>query len=115
MSKIFDRTNVVYEFGYKQCDAVYIGQTEQALRRRKIELKNNKNPDAVINIHCNKNNHSFNWENTKIIDTKHIWNKRLISEMLCIKSNKNSINKKKDVSKLSNVYTPILNVLAPRD
>ena len=104
VSKIFDRTNAVYEFDCEQCNSVYIGETKRALKRCKGEHKNNKNPDAVINIHYNKNDHSFDWENPRILDTEHIWNKRLISEMLCIKSNKNSINKKENVSKLSNVY-----------
>ena len=93
ISKIFDRTNVVYEFGCKQCGAVYVSETKQALKWRKGKHKNNKNPDAVINIHCNKNGHNFDWEKPKILDTEHILNKRLICEMLCIKINKNSINK----------------------
>ena len=81
ISKIFDRTNVVYEFGCKQCGAVYVSETKQALKWRKGKHKNNKNPDAVINIHCNRN-HFFDWENPKILDTEHIWNKTDIWDAL---------------------------------
>ena len=101
----------MYQFECEQCDAVYVGETKRALKRRKIEHKNNKNSEAVINIHCMKNTHNFDWENPKILDTECNWNKRLISEMLHIKSNKNAVNKKEDVAKLSTVYTPILNTI----
>ena len=70
-----------------------------------IRIIKNKNPEAVINIHYKKNTHNFDWENPKILYTECNWNKRLISEMLHIKSSENAVNKKEDVAKLSTVYT----------
>ena len=72
-----------------------------------------------VTIYRTNNVISTNWYQKYIVSdwvhTENIWNKKLISEILCIKSNKNSINKKEDVSKLINVYTSISNVLAPRN
>ena len=44
-----------------------------------------------------KNKHDFNCRNPKIIDYECNWNKRLILEMLNVKSNVNAINKKDDM------------------
>ena len=90
--------NVVYEFEYEQCNAVYVGETKRALIKRKGEHTNNPNPDAVINMHCKTYNHNFNWEEPKILDTECNWNKRLLSEMLHIKSNKSAVKILPDAS-----------------
>ena len=37
------------------------------------------------------------------------YKKRLVSEMIYIKSNHNSINKKEDIQNLSTIYFPIIN------
>ena len=65
----------------------------------------------MINVHNNKYNHMFDWENPDILDFERHWYKRSISEMLQIKNNKFSVNKKEDIAKLSNVYLPILKFL----
>ena len=106
-----DRNNVVYKFECKDCDAVYVGETKRKLRRRRCEHKQNKNADAVINIHRKEYNHDFQWDKPKILDNEPNWGKRIISEMLHIKSHKYAINKKEDASKLSNLYLPIFKYL----
>ena len=55
----------------------------------------------VINIHRNCTRHDFDREKPNILDFESNWNKRVISEMLHIKSNVNAINKKEDVQKLN--------------
>ena len=72
------------------------------------EYRNKKSPDFVMNVHKNKYKHMFDWENPDILDFERHWFKRSISEMLYIKSNKYSVNKKKDIAMLSNVYMPII-------
>ena len=56
-------------------------------------------------------NHEFNWEETKIIDQESNYKKRLTSEMIDIKSNHNSINKKEDIYTLNKIYFPILKLI----
>ena len=56
-------------------------------------------------------NHEFNWEETKIIDQKSNYKKRLKSEMIHIKSNHNSINKKEVIYTLNKIYFLILKLI----
>ena len=49
--------------------------------------------------------HEFDWENTKIVDYVSGYQKRLTSEMIHIKFNKFSINKKEDIFTLNRIYT----------
>ena len=72
-------------------------QTCRQLKIRIFEHCNhiNKNTTTkwiIITDHKINNNHEFNWENVKIIDTEKFLDKRLISEMLYVKRQKNSIN-----------------------
>ena len=109
--KLLDRNNVVYKFECNNCDAVYVGETKRKLRQRRCEHKNNNNADAVINVHKSSFGHDFKWDRPKILDNERHWGKRIVSEMLHIKSHPNAINKKEDVSKLSNLYSTIIKYL----
>jgi len=55
--------------------------------------------------------HTFDWENVKIIDHEHNFHKRLISEMIHIKEQKNSLNDMSDTELLDECYFDILNIL----
>ena len=63
---------------------------------------------SVIHTHRNSLNHEFNWDDPKIIDIERDYKKRLLSEMIHIKCNKHSINKKEDIHTLNQIYFPIL-------
>ena len=66
-----------------------------------------------MNVHKENYHHDFQWKNIKILDFEcniYIkWYKGIICESMHIKSNKFSINKKEDVSSLSNIYSPTIN------
>jgi len=66
------RNNVIYKIFCKNCEATYVGQTKRQLGIRVREYKNNIKQDhskhLVISEHIIKYNHSFDWENTKILD-----------------------------------------------
>ena len=109
-SKTLDQTNLVYKINCKQCPAVYIGETKRALKKRRGEHKRNSNPQAVINVH-RQLDHNFDWKNLNIVDFEVNWNKRIISEMINIKTNAHAINKKEDVRNLSNIYQPLFNIM----
>ena len=49
--------------------------------------------------------------NVKIIDYESDYNKRLTSEMIHIKCNQSSINKKEDIFTLNRIYFPLLKIL----
>jgi len=68
------KKNIVYKISYNNYDASYIGQTYRQLKTR-------------ISDH---------WNNIQILDTECNYNKRLISEIINIKQQNNSINLNKD-------------------
>ena len=60
------------------------------------EHKNKKNSQSVVCEHQLEFNHEFECENTQIVNYVSDYRKRLTSEIIHIKSNKFSINKKED-------------------
>ena len=63
----------------------------------------------MVSLHRIENKHEFDWGNTSVLDMESNYKKRLVSEMIYIKSNHNSINKKEDIQNLSIMYFPIIN------
>ena len=102
--------NLVYKINCKYCPALYIFGTKRALKIRRVEHKRNSSPQAVINVH-RQLDHDFNWENLNILDFESNWNKKIISEMINIKTNAHAIHKKEDVRNLSNTYQFLFNIM----
>ena len=104
--------NVIYKINCNDCDATYVGQTKRKLRTRVNEHRKNINKDAseysVITEHRIEQNHNFDWDNPEILDHKQNYYKRLISEMIHIKSQKNSINLSSDTEYLDGSYFDLL-------
>ncbi|XP_029674258.1 uncharacterized protein LOC115242254 [Formica exsecta] len=105
------RMNIVYKISCKDCDASYVGQTGRSLKTRINEHRNhitrNTSQLSVITDH-RLMNHEFDWENVEILDEESILNKRLISEMLFIRHQKNSLNRQTDTEYLHHAYTLIV-------
>jgi len=57
-------------------------------------------------------NHSFDWDNTKILDRESNFYKRIVSEMIHIKEQNISLNLNSDSELLDESYFDILNELA---
>ena len=113
-----DKCDVVYHLKCGNCDANYVGQTRRKLMTRIKEHKKDVDKRAgqlsVISQHKIEFNHEFLWDDVKILDVERSYNKRLVSEMLHIKSQESSINKQTDTEFLPNNYPPILNSLLNR-
>lgn len=109
-------SNVVYKINCGDCDASYVGQTKRQLKTRIKEHKNNIRVESkrlsVISEHIIQENHTFDWDNVKILDVETNYHKRLVSEMLHIKEQKNGLNLNKDTEMLSDSYSDILDRLA---
>jgi len=109
------KNNVVYKIQCRDCEATYVGQTKRQLKTRLREHKNNLKLDqskhSVISEHITKYNHSFDWENTKIMDSESRYFKRIISEMIHIKEQKVSLNLNSDTELLDECYFDTLNEL----
>ncbi|XP_070170887.1 uncharacterized protein [Polyergus mexicanus] len=53
-------------------------------------------------------NHEFDWDNVEILDEEPILIRRLLSEMIHIKKQSNSLNLQSDTDNLDQAYLPIL-------
>jgi len=104
----FSQMNVVYKISCKNCEASYVGQTCRQLKTRISEHKNhiNRNTSAfsVITEHRLQFGHDFDWEGVEILDVEGNYNKRLISEMINIRCQKDSINLQTDIDGLDCAY-----------
>jgi len=104
--------NVVYKLTCKNCDSTYVGQTKRKLNTRISEHRrdiNKKTGKHSVTEHKLNYNHDFDWENPVILDKEKYYYKRLISEMINIKSQKNALNMQFDTELLQQSYVEILN------
>ena len=101
-------SNVIYKINCNNCDASYVGQTGRQLNTRikehKNHIKRNNPTKSVITEHRINLQHDFDWDNITILDHEPIYHKRLISEMLYIKRQKNSLNLQTDTEGLHQSY-----------
>jgi len=106
--KFMSQSECVYKIVCSDCDASYVEQTKRQLAIRIKEHKgdiNKKNDSlSVISNHRLEKNHEFDWSETRILDRESSYNKRLVLEMVFIKTQKNELNKQSDTDLLSDAY-----------
>jgi len=109
------KNNVIYKIACNNCDVTYVGQTKRQLRTRIKEHKNNiklnQPKHSVISEHIIKFNHSFDWDNAKILDCEFKFYKKIISEMIHIKEQEASLNLNSDTELFNESYFDILKEL----
>lgn len=113
---ITKKTNVVYEIKCNNCpNNVYIGQTSQNLEKRIYQHKYDcnitnleKTNQTALSMHHFRENHNFNFNSVRILDSEPIKEKREFIESTYILKNKNSINLKTDCDNLSRVYHNVI-------
>ena len=92
-----------------------MGQTKRQLKTRLNEhIKNSSSntlKHTVITEHTLEYNHTFDWQNKKILDCETNYYKRLISEMIHIKLQTNGINYMEDTELLYSGYSNLLSKL----
>jgi len=112
---ILSKNNVVYKISCNDCEASYVGQTKRQLNTRLKKHKNNvkqdKSKHSVISEHIIKYNHTFDWNNMRIMDRESNYFKRIVSEMIHIKEQKAGLNLNSDTELLNESYFDILNKL----
>ena len=91
-----DQHNVVYKMECNSWHLNYIGETQRALATKTKEHKENLGQDPrrynVISKHRLNNNHKMKSDKVKILDVEPHYYKKKYSEMLQIKSTKNTLN-----------------------
>jgi len=111
------KTNIVYKIKFNECDVSYVGQTKRQIRTRIKEHRNNIKLDKTRHSvrhwpHSELHKHTFDWNIVRIKDSEFNYNKRLISEMLHIKEQKNGIDLQKDTELLDESYFYLLDILS---
>lgn len=110
------KSNLVYQIPCDNCPSVYIGQTSKYLSKRikqhQYDVTSaprfpNRNHTALVN-HVIDNAHDFNFNNPQIKKVENNLKKRLLHEMIEIKSENNSINSRTDIEGLQQCYFNIL-------
>ncbi|KYN07135.1 hypothetical protein ALC62_01943, partial [Cyphomyrmex costatus] len=109
------KRNVVYKIKCKDCDAFYVGQTSRKLKTRIKEHKNNLHSTSgtfsVVSGHRLHHSHDFDWDDTQILDVESSYNRRIISENIHIKLQKNGLNIQNECDSLNHTYNDILDKL----
>jgi len=106
------RSNVVYQINCSDCEASYVGQTKRTLSTRVGEHRNhirrNSTQFSVITEHRLRSQHEFDWDNVRVLNQEPNYNKRLISEMIHIKKQKQGLNAQTDTALLDPVYNDLI-------
>jgi len=104
--------NIVYKISCKNCNASYVGQIRRQLKTRISEhIKNirlDESKHSVVTKHSLENGYTFDWSNITILDHETNFYKRLISEMIYIKTQENSLNSVEDIECLDSSYFNLL-------
>ena len=90
-----------------------MGVTKQWLKNRmslhKSDCRTKKNRCALA-AHCLSNDHTFDFDDVKILDHEKHYTNRLFLEMYNIHLTNNTINFKTDVEGMSNIYSYIIEI-----
>ena len=83
--------NVIYQLDCKDCEAVYVGETNRTLNIRTNELISavkSASQRSHTAEHCGKYNHDFDWNNKRVLDFEKNWKTRIIKEAIYSEENK---------------------------
>ncbi|KYN35113.1 hypothetical protein ALC56_10583, partial [Trachymyrmex septentrionalis] len=106
------RNNIVYKISCNNCDASYMRQTSRKLKTRIAEHHNhiryNTSGRSVVTEHRRRLDHEFKWDEVVILEEP-CYRRRLVSEMLNIRKQKNGLNLQTDTDGLHKAYILIIN------
>ena len=97
-------SNVVYEIPCKDCADVYIGQTSQYVHKRMDGHRFNKNEVTALKQHIKEKNHSFDYDNVKILCREEKLQVRLNLEGICILKENNAVNSRAEFHNFSEYF-----------
>ena len=89
------KKGVVYQVPCKDCDEVYTGESKRTLKVRLTEHKRavmRSNVNNGIAVHVDKNEHSIDWGNARVVRSVRGYWERRATEAIRIRSCKNSMN-----------------------
>lgn len=111
---IDEKSGLVYKIDCKHCNAVYIGETIQKLATRKYQhqcdcKKQITKTSSALAIHAKENDHTFDFDNAKILKQENNKLKLQIHEVnQIIRYENNTCNKKTDKKDYTNTYINLI-------
>jgi hypothetical protein len=115
LDDVSSQSGLVYKVDCQNCSdpsACYYGETSQFLKKRmnqhKYGINRNNNQHSALCDHSISLNHSFDFENAKIVHRCDGRFKRLIQESLYISTDTNSINSRTNLNGINYYYSHIL-------
>ncbi|XP_062711065.1 uncharacterized protein LOC134289085 [Aedes albopictus] len=117
-----DQNNVIYSIPCNDCNNVYIGMTTNHLKRRicghrsdinKLvnQASDNTQAKTALTQHITTEQHTFNLDNTKIVDRTFRSTALPMLEMCHIQNTPNTVNYRTDVDGLNTTYAGILHTI----
>lgn len=106
-------SNVIYNIPCQNCQMKYIGQTSRSIGSRITSHKsdcNLKKRSCALAEHNIDTGHHLDYNNYKILHREKNFTKRLFLEMVEINLEPHSMNKRTDISDLSNIYSFVLSL-----
>ena len=93
-----DKNNIVYEIDCSNCKVVYFGESKRSLKSRSDEHKRSVrncecDKNEIAGKHCWEADHSFSWDQKKVVDRESALIPRKIKETIHSLTNPNHINK----------------------
>lgn len=108
---ILQQSGVVYSLRCQGCSSVYVGQTSRNLSSRitshRSDIRRNISSCALAKHVCDTG-HTVDYQNPKVLDIEKNYRKRTFLEMVRIAQTNDSMNYRRDIQGLSNVYTFLL-------
>lgn len=109
---LMKRSGIVYKIPCLDCSGVYVGETEQYLKRRfdahKYDLNHIDKDSTALAAHKKSLGHNINLEGASILAYENVYSKRKIREVIEIISSNQAMNFKSDSKELYAFYAQVL-------
>ena len=102
-------SNIIYSIQCLNCLKTYIGLTTQLLENRINGHKYTKNATTALHKHEHTEKYEFDFKNAKVRNQDSNYKKLIVKEMIHIKKDSNTVNDKKDIKNVSQIYCNLLN------
>jgi len=77
------------------------------VNEHRSHIRRNSTQPSVITNHRLNFKHEFDWDNARVLDNETNYNKRLISEMIYMKKQKQGLNAQTDTDLLDPIYNDL--------
>ena len=99
------KAGLVYLIECGDCNAKYVGETERRLHKR---IKEHQKPSSPVGHHIQYNNHKFDKDNVKVLQSESDWFRRGVAEAIHIETEQPILNRDRGRHTLPVIYQEIV-------